>query len=43
MKPPTEDYRIKDFVNTQRKVEDHFADKTEDPFDMLSRDSPARA
>jgi 4-alpha-glucanotransferase len=30
-------YRIKDYLDNQRKVEDYFADKTEDPFDLLSR------
>jgi 4-alpha-glucanotransferase len=32
-------YRLKEFVDTQRKIEDHFANKTEDPFDVKSREA----
>jgi 4-alpha-glucanotransferase len=34
--PSQGSYRIKDYLDTQRKIEDYFADKTEDPFDVLS-------
>ncbi|HZK64671.1 MAG TPA: 4-alpha-glucanotransferase [Puia sp.] len=30
-------FRIRDFVNNQEKVEDYFADKTENPFDVKCR------
>ncbi|HEY4154963.1 MAG TPA: 4-alpha-glucanotransferase, partial [Puia sp.] len=36
---PGGNYRIKDFVDDQRKVQDYFAGKTDDAYDMLSREA----
>ncbi len=36
---PNGNYRLRDYVDSQRKVEDYFADKTEDPFDIRCREA----